>query len=98
MSVDLPEPDGPITAVSSPSRTLDRDTAESVDGRVTCAVAPRHVLRDDDGAVLTRLCGYGLRLCHVIALLVGVMWQGSRNGTRDAIRLTVPFALTRKRW
>ena len=82
MSVDLPEPDGPITAVSSPSGTLDRDAAESVDGRVACAVAPRHVARDDDGAVLTSLCGYGLRLCHVIASSSVSCGKASRNGTR----------------
>ena len=34
MSVDLPEPDGPMTAVSSPARDLDRDAAEGVDGGV----------------------------------------------------------------
>ena len=39
ISVDLPEPDGPITAVSFPLRDLEADAAERVDGRVTLAVA-----------------------------------------------------------
>ena len=96
MSVDLPEPDGPITAVSSPSCTLTDDAAERVDGRVTGAVAPRHVLRDDDGAVLPRLCGHGLRLCHVIASSSVSCGKGHGTVTQNAIRVTVPFALTRK--
>ena len=48
ISVDLPEPDGPITAVSLPDGHVDRDAAKRVDCRVAFAVAPRHVLRDDD--------------------------------------------------
>ena len=50
--VDLPEPDGPMTAVSFPARHLDRHTAERVDRRLALAVAPCHVARDDDRPVL----------------------------------------------
>ena len=67
ISVDFPEPDGPITAVSAPLGDLDGDAAECVDRRVALAVAARHVGRDDDGAVLPSLGDHGLRLCHVIA-------------------------------
>ena len=41
ISVDLPEPEGPMTAVSCPRRDLERDAAERVDGGVALAVAPR---------------------------------------------------------
>ena len=41
MSVDLPEPDGPMTASSSPGCDVERDAAERVDGGVALAVAAR---------------------------------------------------------
>ena len=41
MSVDLPEPDGPMTAVSWPRSTSSVDAAQRVDGRVALAVAAR---------------------------------------------------------
>ena len=47
MSVDLPEPDGPITATSSPSVDRQRDAAQGVDGRVALAVAAGQVARGD---------------------------------------------------
>ena len=37
-SVDLPEPDGPITATSSPSSTVEADAAQRVHGGVAGAV------------------------------------------------------------
>ena len=48
MRVDLPEPDGPITATSSPSADRERDAAEGVDGGVAVAVAADEVAADDD--------------------------------------------------
>ena len=44
ISVDLPEPDGPMTATSSPGFDLERDAAERVDRRVAFAVAAGDVL------------------------------------------------------
>ena len=41
ISVDLPEPDGPITAVNWPLRDLDRHAAQGVDGRAALAVGAR---------------------------------------------------------
>ena len=41
ISVDLPEPDGPMTAVSLPRLDLERDAAQRVDGRLALAVAAR---------------------------------------------------------
>ena len=38
MSVDLPEPDGPMIAVNSPARELDVDAVEGVHDGVTLAV------------------------------------------------------------
>ncbi len=49
ISVDLPEPDGPITAVSSPRATVSVDAAEGVDGGVALAVAAAELGRGDDG-------------------------------------------------
>ena len=49
MSVDLPEPEGPMTAVSWPRVDLQGDAAQRVDGRVALAVAARDVVRRDDG-------------------------------------------------
>ena len=51
ISVDLPEPDGPITAVSLPRSTLERDAAQRVDGGVSFAETARQLMRLDDGAV-----------------------------------------------
>ena len=48
ISVDLPEPDGPITAVSLPRSIVERDAAERVDRRFAFAVAPSQVARADD--------------------------------------------------
>ena len=44
MSVDLPEPDGPITVVSCASADVERDPAQGVDGRVALAVAAGDIL------------------------------------------------------
>ena len=38
MSVDLPEPDGPMTAVSLPASISSVTSAQRVDGRVAFAV------------------------------------------------------------
>ena len=54
ISVDLPEPEGPITAVSSPRGNRERDAAERVHGRVAGAVAAGEAGRSDDGAGLLR--------------------------------------------
>ena len=43
ISVDLPEPDGPMTAVRRPAGDVDRDAAQRVDGRVALAVAAHDV-------------------------------------------------------
>ena len=48
MSVDLPEPDGPMTAVSWPAAIVERDAAQGVDGGVARAVAARRRARGDD--------------------------------------------------
>ena len=47
MSVDLPEPDGPITAVSSPLGDVDGDAAKGVDGGLAASVATRQALSAD---------------------------------------------------
>ena len=47
MSVDLPEPDGPMTAVRRPRGDVDRDAAERVDGGVALAVAADDVAGAD---------------------------------------------------
>ena len=49
ISVDLPEPDGPMTAVRRPSAMSTRDAAQGVDGGVALAVAADDVARGDDG-------------------------------------------------
>ena len=48
ISVDLPEPDGPITATSLRALNGERDAAERVDGGLALAVAAGHVLGADD--------------------------------------------------
>ena len=45
ISVDLPEPDGPITATSSAARDVERDAAERVDRGLALAVAAGEVAR-----------------------------------------------------
>ena len=49
MSVDLPEPDGPMTAVRRPRGDVERDAAQRVDGGVALAVAAHDVAGGDDG-------------------------------------------------
>ena len=49
ISVDLPEPDGPMTAVNWPRGNVDGDAAQRVDGGVTLAVAAGDVGRRDGG-------------------------------------------------
>ena len=48
ISVDLPEPDGPMTATSSPGCDVERDAAERVDGGLALAVAAGEVGGGDD--------------------------------------------------
>ena len=50
ISVDLPEPDGPMTAVSWPRGDLERHAAQGVDGRVALAVLAHDVRGGHDGA------------------------------------------------
>ena len=52
MSVDLPEPDGPMIAVSSPGTIVERDAAQRIDGRVALAVAARDLVRGDREAIV----------------------------------------------
>ena len=61
MSVDLPEPDGPMTAVSSPSATVTETPRRASHGRVTGAVAAAEVTRGDTHARL-RVLGRVLRM------------------------------------
>ena len=49
ISVDLPEPDGPMTAVSRPRAMSTRDAAQRVDRGVALAVAAHDVAGRDDG-------------------------------------------------
>ena len=49
ISVDLPEPDGPMTAVRRPCGDVERDAAQRVDGGVALAVAADDVAGGDDG-------------------------------------------------
>ena len=53
MSVDLPEPDGPMTATKSPALQRDGHSAQRVDGGVAAAVTPGDVTGsgDRDGVV-----------------------------------------------
>ena len=62
ISVDLPEPDGPMTAVALPRCDVDGHAAKRVDRRLTLSVAAGDVPRDDDRAVL--------RLAHSSRLLL----------------------------
>ena len=56
MSVDLPEPDGPITAVSSPLGDIDRDAAQGVHGRLVRAVLTGEVVGGHHGRSARRSC------------------------------------------
>ena len=49
MSVDLPEPDGPMTAVRLAAGDVERDAAQRVDRGVALAVAAHDVASRDDG-------------------------------------------------
>ena len=75
MSVDLPEPDGPITAANWPGGDVEGDAAEGIDGRVALAVAAGDVAGGDDG---------GGGRCHVVASLRGA------EGQDDARRARAP--------
>ena len=55
MSVDLPEPEGPMIAVSSPLATSSETPLERVDGSVPFSVAPGQLMGDDDGLAALRL-------------------------------------------
>ena len=51
ISVDLPEPDGPITATSCAALDVERDPAQRIDGRRAVPIAARQIsCRDDDVA------------------------------------------------
>ena len=53
ISVDLPEPDGPMMATNSPAWSDDGHAAQRVDGGVAAAVTPADVTgsSDRDGVV-----------------------------------------------
>ena len=51
ISVDLPEPDGPMTATSSPGLDVERDAAKRVDGGLALAEAAGEVVGLTTGAV-----------------------------------------------
>ena len=53
ISVDFPDPDGPMTATSSPGLHVDRDAAQRVDRGLALSVAPDEVRRADNCSVLT---------------------------------------------
>ena len=55
ISVDLPEPDGPITATQLAPRHLERDAAQGVHGRGALAVVALEVARAHRDAVARRL-------------------------------------------
>ena len=57
MSVDLPDPDGPMIAVKEPGCDLERDAAERVDGGVALAVALGQFVSCDDGGGHARETG-----------------------------------------
>ncbi len=44
MSVDLPDPDGPMIAAKRPAGNVDRDAGERLDSGLALAVAPAQVL------------------------------------------------------
>ena len=49
INVDLPDPDGPITAVRRPFGDVDRHAAQRMHGGIALAVAPDEVAGRDDG-------------------------------------------------
>ena len=51
ISVDLPEPEGPMTVVSLPRSTPSVDPAQRIDCCLALAVAACDCVRLDDGAV-----------------------------------------------
>ena len=54
ISVDLPEPDGPITATRCARLDVERDAAQRSDGRRAFPIAAREFPgRDDDVALLS---------------------------------------------
>ena len=57
ISVDLPEPDGPITAANWPGGDVEGDAAQGIDGGVALAVAAGDVTGGDDGGGGRRSCG-----------------------------------------
>ncbi len=59
ISVDLPEPDGPMTADELAGAHVERDAAKRLDGGLALAVDARHVGCDDDAARLPGGCGCG---------------------------------------
>ena len=88
ISVDLPEPDGPMTAVSAPRRDRDRDATQRVDRGVALRRTAASVLRDDDR-------------CSVSALHVRLpdrfpsQTLPERRTRTAPVRLTVPFGQRR---
>ena len=84
ISVDLPEPDGPMIAVSSPAAHVERDAAERVDRRVALAVAARQVVRCDSDGGLRRASAQESRF-------------GSGLRSRDASLVVVAFVPARGR-
>ncbi len=89
MSVDLPEPDGPMTAVSLRGRDVERDAAQRVDRGVSAAVAAGDVVRGDDG-VCGRLSALAMRECLLpcgtTSRGAGGLPQGCRSRSRATRR------------
>ena len=69
ISVDLPEPDGPMTATRSPRRDVEGDAAERVDRRVARAVAAGEVARLPRSARAVGRCDGSVRRGWVRAKL-----------------------------
>ena len=57
MSVDLPEPDGPMTAANSPRRERDGDAGERVDGGGALAEAAGRSVAETIGVTGVTLGG-----------------------------------------
>ena len=82
ISVDLPEPDGPMMAVRRPSWIVERDAAQRVDGGVAVAVAARDVF------------AHGRSVCRVLrALLVGPARPEALRPARSVFQLHRPHLL-----
>ena len=62
ISVDLPEPDGPMMAVNVPAREVDAHAAEGVDRAGSFAEAACELMTADDRAAPAILCRGGCRL------------------------------------